>query len=90
MSKVVTANDLATGRVLFMGSGGWVRDFDQATVFENENEVEAALDQANQDAARCLIVDPFAAAIGASAADGPPKMTLRDTIRAFGPTIRFR
>lgn len=90
MSKVVTANTLATGIVVFLGmDGGWTHAIADARVFPNADAAEDGLAAAKQDEVRALIVDPFVTDRGPDA-NGRPAMTLRDTIRAFGPTIRFR
>ena len=41
-----------------------------------------------RDQERAVVVEPFIAATG-ERVDGRPAMTLRDTIRAYGPTVRF-
>lgn len=89
MSNVVTANALATGKVVFVGAdGGWVESLDEARMFEDADAAEAALETAQGDVAKAIIVEPFVAKAG-PVRDGRPTMTLRDTIRAFGPTIDF-
>ena len=89
MSKVVTANDLATGAVVFLGeAGAWVACVDQAVDYADAAAAETGLALARQDADRALIVDPFVTDKG-PAVDGKAKMTLRDSIRAYGPTIHF-
>ena len=89
MSKVVTANTLDTGTVVFLGrDGAWVAAIAEAALYEDAGAVEAGLERANADAARAIVVDPFVTDAGPKQ-DGRPKMTLRDTIRAFGPTINF-
>lgn len=90
MSKIVTANDLATGQVLFLADRRWVTSVQDATIHGSAEAAEAALDFARLDAARCIIVDPFVTDIETGPTVGRPKMTLRDTIRAYGPTIRYR
>ena len=90
MSKVVTANMLATGRVVFLGpAGAWVEAVGDAVVYDDDATAEGGLAQARRDQDRALIVDPFVTTRGPGH-DGRPAMTLRDTIRAFGPTIRFQ
>ena len=88
MSKVVTANTLATGKVVFLGADGWVETMDEAHLYDDDDAAEVGLERAVADAEKALIVEPFIADSG-PAKDGRPKMTLRDTIRAYGPTIDF-
>lgn len=86
MPKVVTANMLDTGTVVFLGrDGAWVHAIAEAALFEDSAAADAGL--AKADTAR-TVVEPFVTDAGPEQ-DGRSKMTLRDTIRAFGPTINF-
>ncbi len=86
MSKMISANDLATGAVVFLGTAGtWVGAVDQAAAYADDAAAEDGLAIARRDVRRNLIVDPFVTEKGN---DG--KMTLRDSIRANGPTIDYR
>ena len=88
MVKVVTANLLSTGNVVFLGAdGAWVRSIDKAVAYPDAKAAESGMAQAQGDLERAVIVDPFLVTRD-QAADGRPAMTLRDTIRAYGPTIR--
>ena len=89
MSKVVTANRLASGTVVFYGPGGlWVDDIEHAVVYADQPAAEAGLFDAKRDEAAAIVVDPFIVD-QSQAADGRTTMSLRDTIRAYGPTIAF-
>lgn len=89
MPKIVTANNLRTGTVVFLDShDAWVEDVAAARLFADADAAEEGLEIAQKDAARSIIVDPFVTD-KAPDADGKPGMTLRDRIRAFGPTIEF-
>ena len=88
MSKVVTANTLDTGTVVFLGrDGGWVGSLAEARFYEDADAAEEGLAGAKVEAERA-VVDPFVTDAKPEP-NGRPKMTLRDTIRAFGPTIDF-
>ena len=89
MAKIVTANTLATGAVVFLGRNErWVDAVGNAWLFADADAAEEGLAIAQRDAQRAIVVDPFVTDKGPDA-DGKPGMTLRDTIRAFGPTIKF-
>jgi hypothetical protein len=90
MPKIVTANLLATGAVVFLApSGAWVDAVEQARVFDDESQAEdEGMTRAQRDVERALVVDAFVTDIDPTAA-GAPKMSLRDKIRAFGPTIVY-
>lgn len=86
MSKIVTANTLATGRVVFLATDGrWVEDVTASAIYPDVIGAEAAL----AEAPRAAIVEAFVTDRNADV-EGRPTMTLRDTIRAFGPTIAYR
>ena len=85
MAKIVTANTLAAGHVVFLAAnGGWVETLALAAPYDDN----AAADHALAAAPRGDVVDPFVTERGPET-DGRPAMTLRDTIRAFGPTIAY-
>ena len=87
MPKMVTANDLATGAVVFLGTdGNWVADVAEAAGYVDDAAAEEGLVIARRDVARNVVVDPF---VTEKDGDGG-RMTLRDRIRASGPTIQYR
>ena len=89
MAKIVTANTLATGHVVFLAAdGSWVYTLEQAVGYADADAAEAGLAVGRRDQERGLVVDAFVTDKGPDK-DGRPAMTLRDTIRAFGPTIRY-
>ncbi len=88
MPKMITANDLATGAVLYLGADdAWIGDVTRANEYADDTEAEVGLAVGRRDAARNLIVDPFVSEKGGA---GGRKMTLRESIRANGPTIDYR
>ncbi len=90
MSKVITANLLSTGAVVFLGPDGtWVGAIDKARNYPDDHAAEEGLASARRDQARAIVVEPFVSDTGPET-NGRPAMTLRDSIRAYGPTIRFR
>ncbi|WP_020176409.1 DUF2849 domain-containing protein [Methyloferula stellata] len=90
MLKIISANRLQDGIVVYaVAEGSWTADIDQAKRFTSEAEIEAGLKQAKTDEKRNLIVDPFAVDVEAEA-KGLEALTLRNAIRAKGPTIDYR
>ena len=88
MPKVVTANELTSGAVVFLGAdGGWVASLAQAARFDDDAAAEQGLERAQRDAA-LGVVEPYLSTVGADR-DERQGMSLRDAIRAFGPTVRF-
>lgn len=89
MPKVVSANRLGDGVVVYIGpDGSWLETLDKAKIFENDAEVETGLLAARNDAKSNLILDPLVVEV-ARGEGGLTAVTLRDAIRARGPTIDF-
>jgi sulfite reductase (NADPH) hemoprotein beta-component len=89
MLKVISANDLADGTVVYFKSeGAWTKEITQAKTFTSDDEIAAGLALAKADEKRDLIVDPFA--VDVLSKDGHLEaVSLRNAIRANGPTIKF-
>ena len=86
MPKVVSANNLVTGAVVFLAADGtWVAALDEAAPFADVATAEAALARTDQTRD---VVDPFVVD-RKDGIDGPASMSLRNAIRAFGPTIDY-
>lgn len=89
MPKVVSANRLADGVVVYVGRDGtWLEKLDQARVFASKEGAEEGLVAARNDARRNLVVEPSLVEVAEDAA-GLHAVTLREAIRARGPTIDF-
>lgn len=89
MSKVISANMLARGNVVFLGTNGaWVDSIDGAIAFADTAAADIGLAAAKLDEKRAVIVDPFVVD-RKDDVDGKTSMTLRNAIRAFGPTIDY-
>ncbi len=87
--KVVTANRLIDGIVIFIGPGrAWVTDIAAATVFVDGPELEEALAFGAEEVKARKLVDPYAVDIRIE--DGKPvPERLRELIRARGPTVDY-
>jgi hypothetical protein len=89
MPKVICANRLADGIVVYAGHGGsWSERLSQAKIFAGKAEAEAGLFVAQDDAKRNLVVEPVVVEVTEDAS-GLRAVTLREAIRAQGPTIDF-
>jgi Protein of unknown function (DUF2849) len=89
MPKVISANRLADGIVVYAGRDGfWFERLSQAKIFASKAEAEAGLLVAQNDAKRNLVVEPVLVEVTEDAS-GPRAVTLREIIRARGPTIDF-
>jgi hypothetical protein len=89
MLNVVSANRLTDGTVVYLGpQDNWVEQLDAAAVFASEAACEAGLEKGRAAVAANLIVDPFVVAV-VEEADSRRAVSLRDAIRALGPTIQY-
>ena len=89
MPKVISANRLADEIVVYAGrDGSWSERLSQARIFASKAEAEAGLLVAQNDAKRNLVVEPVVVEV-AEDAGGLRAVTLREAIRARGPTIDF-
>jgi Protein of unknown function (DUF2849) len=89
MPKVISANRLADGIVVYAGlDGSWSEQLSQAKIFAAKAEAEAGLLIAQNDAKRNLVVEPVVVEV-TEEASGLRAVTLREIIRARGPTIDF-
>ncbi len=89
MSQVISANRLIDGIVVYAGrDGAWADALGAAKIFTSKAEAEAALLLAQNDVKRNLVVDPCLVEV-TEEARGVRAVTLRESIRARGPTIDF-
>ncbi|MDE9451766.1 DUF2849 domain-containing protein [Aliiroseovarius sp. Z3] len=85
--KVVTANDLVEGDVIYLArNGAWVRDMCMAWLIEDEAEAETQLALANTQPE--IAVGPYLADAKAGP-NGPEPTHFREAFRAKGPSNRF-
>jgi sulfite reductase (NADPH) hemoprotein beta-component len=89
MPKVVSANRLTDGAVVFLGpQDRWVELLPEAEIFDGEAAIAAALERAKAAEAGNLVLDCDAFEVTGS---GPTIAAahLRDAIRAAGPTVHL-
>ncbi len=90
MLKIISANGLADGVVVyFIAAGLWTKEIAKAKTFASEEELEAGIALAKTDEKHHLIVDPFDVEVNASDTGALEAKSLRNAIRAAGPTIDF-
>ena len=87
--KVITANRLIDGLVVFVGAGlQWVLNINDAVILGDGPELAGALAFGAEEVAARKIVDPYA--IDVSLRDGRPVPDrLRERIRAIGPSVDY-
>lgn len=89
-AKVITANDLGDGRVVFLTAvGGWTHAIGEARILEDGDDLDGGMALARQQEQARVIVEPYP--IDVTIGDGNPvPVRLREKIRADrGPTIVF-
>jgi hypothetical protein len=89
-AKVITANDLRDGRVVFLDAdGGWTHDIAAARVIEDGPDLDAANAYARTQHDARVVVEPYP--IDVQITGGVPlPVRLREKIRADrGPTIPY-
>ncbi len=87
--NVISANRLDDGVVVFVGrDGGWVEGLKHARLFAHAEEAEKNLGLARASEAANVVVDVYAFAVKCEGPKITP-VTLRDAIRAAGPTIAY-
>ena len=81
--KVVTANDLLEGDVIYQTANGWTRSLTDAEVLTDEAHADLRLIEASQQTSE--IVGAYLADI-ALGAQGPEPVHFREDFRATGPS----
>ncbi len=86
--RIITANDLLSGRVVYLGAaGGWVGAHEHAVLFADLAEASARL--AGIEAQDGSVVGPYLAPARHGAQGSPVPVHFREAMRATGPTNRF-
>jgi hypothetical protein len=84
-AKLITANRLLDGAVVFLTPAGWSERVAEAVILDTTS-LPQALARAEADMQAQYVVE--ACAIEAVAGDTPQPLRLREQIRASGPTVR--
>jgi len=88
-TKVVTANRLRDGAVVFLtDSGGWSLAIDDGAVAQDDAGAAALLATGAKAAAAQVVVAPYLVEVRADDGEILP-LTYRERIRAFGPSIPY-
>lgn len=88
-AKVVTANRLRDGAVVFLTeSGDWSLAIDDGAVAQDDARAAALLAIGAAAAAAQVVVAPYLVEVTADDGDIVP-LTYRERIRAFGPSIPY-
>lgn len=85
--KVLTANRLHSGDVLYWKPGGWTESLTEAEVFTEDAAAEAALTGAQAFVAANQVVTPYLFDVRQTKAGFVP-VKEREVIRSLGPSVR--
>jgi hypothetical protein len=89
ISTVISANLLSDGTVAFLAAdGNWVASLADARLLTANGEEAAALAQAERDVRRNVVLDPLVVEL-AQTPNGWQAKSLRNSIRAAGPTVKY-
>jgi hypothetical protein len=89
MPSVVSANRLSDGAVVYLADDGtWGGSLAAAKLFAAKPEVEVGLEAARRAVESNHILDPLVVDVSDAPAGRHP-MTLRNVIRADGPTVDY-
>ncbi|MFT4027446.1 MAG: DUF2849 domain-containing protein [Novosphingobium sp.] len=80
--KILTANDLRTGAVVWWDGSAWSRQVNDAADVGDHGDEIGAREQAAQHVVDAQVID------GEVTADGVRPAHIKDRIRALGPTVR--
>ena len=84
-ASVITANRLLDGRIVWLSAQGWSEMIGHARVFDNA-EIEDAIKQAKAMPEARTVVGIYGVQLDPDAAGIAP-LTVRERIRAFGPSV---
>ncbi len=87
--KIITANRLTDGIVVYLGTDGWSAGIAGAAVLNASDAIEAGLSTAKRAIANREVVDVNAIDITLDENRLPVPVRLRERIRAFGPTVGY-
>jgi len=85
--KVLTANRLQTGEVLYWQAGAWIGELADAEIFEDQPGADAALASAQVFVAANQVVTPYLFDVRRTQ-DGLLPVKEREIIRSLGPSVR--
>ncbi len=89
-AKIITANRLGDGLVVFLDAdGNWPLEIASARVLQDGPDFDGALIYAKAQHDARIIVEPYAVDVEVSAEGVPAPVRLREKIRAEGPTVDY-
>lgn len=88
MPQMIIASRLADGVVVFLAEDhSWTRSIGAGAVVDAPAEGERLLAVAKEHEAACIVTDPYLIDVELDG-QAPKPVSIREAIRAFGPTFR--
>jgi hypothetical protein len=87
MPRIITANHLIGGDVVFLADNGWTPNVDRALVADDEGELAALEARAAEAEERNIVVGRYAIDVRREGARIVP-LHYREVMRTRGPTVR--
>ena len=88
MPQMIIANRLRDGVVVFLAPDeGWVPAIAAGTLIEDESQAARLIAVAKRHEGECQVIDPQLIDVAVDGGQRRPT-AIRESIRAFGPTIR--
>lgn len=87
MSKIITANHLVVGDVVFLAEDGWTPVVDRAVVADDDAALEQLLARASEAEEANIVVGPYAVDVRREGGRIVP-LHYREAMRTRGPTVR--
>ncbi len=85
--KILTANRLRTGDVLYWRAGSWIESLADADILADDASAEAALVSAQVSVTANQVVTPYLFDVRQTK-DGLSPVKEREIIRSLGPSVR--
>lgn len=87
MAKIITANHLIVGDVVFLTEDGWSANVDRACVADDDAALAVLEERAAAAAAANVVVEPYAIEVRREGSRVVPQH-YREVMRTRGPTVR--
>jgi len=87
MSKIITANHLIGGDVVFLAENGWTPNVDRASVADDDDTLAALAARAADAEARNIVVGAYPVEVRCEGSRVVP-LHYREVMRTRGPTVR--
>ncbi len=85
--KIVTANRLDDGLVVYLNGAGWSERIEDARIAGDDAAADGLLAQAEGPGQEIRVIDPYLIEVARGDA-APRPLSYREAIRAQGPTVR--